>query len=732
MSVNSIATLGIKVDPKGAIAGASKAKNAILGIRNSARKAKDAIFSAQGAMLALGAVAIVKGIISTASSVENLKIQLKFLTGSTEDAATAFKVMEEYAKKVPFSLANIQSAVGNLATVTPDIEDLNEILEITGDIAAASGLEFDEVARQLQRSFSSGIAAAEIFKEKGVAAMLGFEQGVASTGAETKKKIIGMWRDSTAYAKGATDALQGTFTSSVSMMEDAWFNLQLAIADVGILKEATEIVEGITATLRDPKTIAGAKEFATALLSVFEFIVQNADILISVGKIWLASKLFAIFGKQAALAAGATMGLYEAFNLLTAAQKEAMQSGGGGWAELPPTGAYEKFTKILLAHQQGFSAVGKEVSTVDTNIKKLTASIIWHHRGFSALGKEIKTTTDNAKNLITALEPLTIIEFAALAGGFRDTEKAAEDMKDRILEDAPLIQGAAVANYEVTKAITDATIEDWAALGLAEKEKWDAAKLLRDEELKQLQEAKEQKRLLLLDGVADIEFSLMTTEERLNDSLARRSKLVNDAFTAGLIKKERADKLWQKLEEQHQKATNLIIKLGLKDSTQHYTDAWKAVHAGFVTLFTNVLQGEIKTFSEFVSSAFDVITAALIRLVAEMIAAAVFSWLIAFLFPAKVAKAIQVATTLRALETGRQFGGTVEAGKPYMVGEAGREVFVPRESGKIVPINENKASNKDVVRELRELRGDLANVITRPIVGQIARGQMAIAGGARH
>jgi len=731
MSVNSIATLGIKVDPKGAIAGASKAKNAILGIRNSAKKAKDAIFSAQGAMLALGAVGIIKGIISTASKVQDLKIQLGFLFRSTEDATEAFKVMNKFAKKVPFSLADIQSAVGNLATVTPDIEDLNEILEITGDIAAASGLEYDEVARQLQRAFSSGIASAELFKDKGVSAMLGFKQGVASTGAETKEKIIGMWRDSTAYAKGATDALQGTFTSSVSMMEDAWFNLQLAIADVGVLKEATEIVEGITATLRDPKTIAGAKEFATALLSVFEFIVKNADVLISVGKIWLASKLFAIFGKQAAIAAGSTMALYEAFNLLAGAQKEAMQSGGGGW-EQPPTGAYEKFTKILLAHQQGFSAVGKEVSTVDTNIKKLTASIINHHRGFSALGKEIKTTTDNAKNLITALEPLTIIEFAALAGGFRDTEKAAEDMKDRILEDAPLIQGAAVANYEVTKAITDATIEDWAALGLAEKEKWDAAKLLRDEELKQLQEAKEQKRLLLLDGVADIEFSLMSEEQRLNDSLARRSKLVNDAFTAGLIDKERADKLWQKLEREHQRATNKIIDLGLKDSTQHYTDAWQAVHAGFVTLFTNVLQGEITTFSEFVSSAFDVITAALIRLVAEMIAAAVFSWLIAFLFPAKVAKAINVARTLRALETGRQFGGTVEAGKPYMVGEAGREVFVPRESGKIVPINENKASNKDVVRELRELRGDLANVITRPIVGQIARGQMAIAGGARH
>ena len=34
--------------------------------------------------------------------------------------------------------------------------------------------------------------------------------------------------------------------------------------------------------------------------------------------------------------------------------------------------------------------------------------------------------------------------------------------------------------------------------------------------------------------------------------------------------------------------------------------------------------------------------------------------------------------------TGREHGGAVSKGKPYMVGEAGREMFVPNQNGNIV------------------------------------------------
>ncbi|BCV04508.1 MAG: hypothetical protein CM15mV87_420 [Caudoviricetes sp.] len=40
------------------------------------------------------------------------------------------------------------------------------MLEITGNVAATTGLDFRTAAEQIQRSFSAGIGAADLFREK--------------------------------------------------------------------------------------------------------------------------------------------------------------------------------------------------------------------------------------------------------------------------------------------------------------------------------------------------------------------------------------------------------------------------------------------------------------------------------------------------------------------------------------------------------------------------------------
>jgi len=102
MAINQIANLGVKVDPRGAVTGANRAKRAITGIGESARGVKNRIMSMQGALLGLGAGALVKSIITTASEVESLQVRLKFLTGSAEDSAKAFETMTKFASQVPF------------------------------------------------------------------------------------------------------------------------------------------------------------------------------------------------------------------------------------------------------------------------------------------------------------------------------------------------------------------------------------------------------------------------------------------------------------------------------------------------------------------------------------------------------------------------------------------------------------------------------------------------------
>ena len=85
--------------------------------------------------------------------------------------------MAEFASRVPFSLQEIQAGSGNLAVVAKDADELANLMEITGNVAAATGLDFRTTAEQIQRSFSAGIGAADLFREKGVRNMLGFQAG---------------------------------------------------------------------------------------------------------------------------------------------------------------------------------------------------------------------------------------------------------------------------------------------------------------------------------------------------------------------------------------------------------------------------------------------------------------------------------------------------------------------------------------------------------------------------
>lgn len=71
---------------------------------------------------------------------------------------------------------------------------------------------------------------------------------------------------------------------------------------------------------------------------------------------------------------------------------------------------------------------------------------------------------------------------------------------------------------------------------------------------------------------------------------------------------------------------------------------------------------------------------------------------------------------------GHAAGGAVEAGQPYMVGEQGAELFVPYQSGNIVPNNvlQSKNNNQDVIAAIMATKLDERR-LARSIVGALAR-----------
>ena len=183
--------------------------------------------------------------------------------------------MLSFAKQAPFSLQEIQKASPSLLTVAEDVDELNALMEITGDIASSSVLDFQQVAQQLQKTFSGGISAADQFRDSGVKALLGFETGVKYTAEASKKHIMKLWSESTTSMKGATKDMAQTFEGQVSMMGDAWDELQLAFMKEGVFDETKSSVQEITEWLRDPDTLQGAKDLAKSTLEVGQALKES-------------------------------------------------------------------------------------------------------------------------------------------------------------------------------------------------------------------------------------------------------------------------------------------------------------------------------------------------------------------------------------------------------------------------------------------------------------------------
>ena len=207
-----------------------KTKQAFNGIRGRLQKLKDSVISVKGAIVGIGAGLVVKSFVNVGKNVEDLQVRLKQLFGSTQEGAKAFDVMAKFASKVPFSLEQIQNASGNLAVVSGDANRLSKILEITGNVASVTGLDFQTTAEQIQRAFAGGIASADIFREKGVRDLLGFKAGATVTAEDTIKAFERVFGKGGKFG-GATDELSKTFTGVLSMLGDSLFNFKKRVAD---------------------------------------------------------------------------------------------------------------------------------------------------------------------------------------------------------------------------------------------------------------------------------------------------------------------------------------------------------------------------------------------------------------------------------------------------------------------------------------------------------------------
>ena len=229
-----------------------KSKQAFNKLQGTLSKVKASVFNLKNAFIGLGAGLVLKGIVNAGMQIEELGVQLEALFGSAKKGQEALDAVTKFAKTTPFELSNIQQGVTALATVSEKAESLGisfeELLKITGNTAVQLGGDFALASQQIQRSFSAGIGSADLFRDRAVTAMAGFQAGVKTSVDESIKGLAKAFGTGGKFGE-LTQKLANTLKGTISNLKDAFFTIQTEIASgffdelkrqLGDLKDFTE------------------------------------------------------------------------------------------------------------------------------------------------------------------------------------------------------------------------------------------------------------------------------------------------------------------------------------------------------------------------------------------------------------------------------------------------------------------------------------------------------------
>ena len=258
-------------------------KTGIVGIGRFIASIGRFIFSIGTAVAAVVSLAsgfaLLRSSLGTAAQFEDVETVLSNIFGSTAKGAIALESVTKLAEELPFAFQDLAGAAPVLATVSANLTELEENMLLAANIAANFGIPFDQAASSLQRAFSAGAGAADVFREKGVLAMAGFEAGVSVSVEETQAKLKEFGKD----IEGAAKKLNEKFSGAVSQTKDALtlFNAEIGSEAMPFFQSMlTEFVK-LFRTNR-ASADAFAKTIGTNLVNAFKAVALGGAFLIDV------------------------------------------------------------------------------------------------------------------------------------------------------------------------------------------------------------------------------------------------------------------------------------------------------------------------------------------------------------------------------------------------------------------------------------------------------------------
>ena len=557
--------------------------------------------AALGVFAAIGSTRIIKGFVNVGRQVESLRLRFKFLFGSAKEGAKAFEVLTDYAGTVPFSLEQIAAAAGNLAVVSKTAEDLADNLFITGNVAAISGLDFRTAGEQIQRSLTGGISAADLLRDKGIKALLGFKDGVKITAEETAEALERDFGPDGKFGQAAI-ALANTFDGMISMIGDKWFNFQKIVGEAGgftQLKAATGLLDDYLAG-KFGNIEEHAKKIGQGIITASEDIILGSGVILDA-----ISPVFRVLKNSWNNILTATDALPGAIKTL----------GVIGFFMLGLTGK-----AIVLT-------IGAALGTITS---------LWaDFMDMQAWGMDKLATLHEALGLTEAAE-----EYRVAANSLRGENDALRKKFDQLGK-----------TYSVTDKKLEILLMDMKEGKLSTGKFTEQALIL----IQALRDKSEALNILEADMDAMIEKNAQATESEL--TLLEAINSITGAIGGG-FKKAMKD---------------------AEDYTKSLGKVGENIFNGMADQLADfVMTGKIN-FRDFANS----VIRDLLRIASRWANIEGFKMILGYF-----TGGTSTAVTSSMGNPHKQHGGPVSAGSPYIVGEAGPEMFVPDTSGTVVPNNQ--------------------------------------------
>ena len=681
-----------------------------------------------GATLATGAFA--KSIITTSMRFEDLRTSLKSVTGSAQEGAEAFAFITKFSTQTQFSVEDLSTAFIKLKA--SGIEPTQELLTTFTDTAAITTDQIgtlEAITDLFARTVSGGLGLEELNRlaDRGVPVFRILEEQLGLTRlqiSEFGKTAEGAAKITEAFSKGIQEAFGGATQNVLDNLSTKVSNLGIAannakdqIGSAGLTGALGDTVEIMT------NAIIKNEEFNKTLGKALGTVVGKFnDALLVMSE--NTDKVAIAMGAVAGPAIGGTLiltlkGITTAFKALTLAMMRnpfglilvavssligalSMQNGlGRTIAQVSAT--FEYFGE-MLAKVRNFIAekVSSVVDGLKTRFYNLVDSILEGYNAVARLIPGLEEVEIKARDMGNAV--------GELAGkAFDFTKDKANGLLEK-LKETDAYQTAIGFGVDLGQVITDAGNDYDAAMKkiveankqleesmkyqdrimkIAENNKKEIeANKIKNKELEEAEEKAARKRLFIAKALHNkkLEFKRLETEGVMKFEEKMRKK---ELFIAEHNHKRKM--------EFHRLESEGVKKFNEENITylQAYTQGFKTQMSEQTSVLDQLRDAGARAFTSMTDALTDFVMTGKFnfkdfanQIIRDLIRIAIQA---AATFAIKKALAAFGGPVGGFLASFLEDGGPATAGRPYIVGEAGPELFIPNQSGTVI-------SNDDMTR----------------------------------